>query len=537
MRSKGSYKALILTFVLCSSSLLGSCSLSEEPECAVEEGTENTLDWYVNYSWFTADWGENSVSREISRITGTDIEFVTPSGSETEKLNALIAQDSLPDLVTLGWWEPQINSEDIGEYFYPLNELADMYCPEFYENAGKAQLDWYTKQDGNIYCYPNSSVSPSDYIESGEVSNQTFLVRKDIYEAIGSPDMTTEEGFASAVKAAEEMFPETDGGSLIPIGFHEFDDKGCDSLGAYLMNFLAVPYEKDGSFYDRQTDEEYIKWLKVFRRLCSEGYITSDVFTDKRIQMEEKILDGRYFCLFYQQTDIAEVQKQIYANDPERIYIAVDGPKNSSGDDHILPGGTINGWTVTLVSRNCSDPERAIKLISFLISEEGQRLTYLGCEGEDYSFDSSGKPVLSEKTAALLNSDYPGYVRRVGANNTYWMLQDKVIQRPWKTAFENPELMQLEEWTVPYTHYLGQYEITYAPDSEFAAADQKIKLLWGKTLPELLLADTEEEFDIIFDKYISERNAMGYERLIDESTVMMNSAKEKLGFGEQNNEK
>ncbi len=27
------------------------------------------------------------------------------------------------------------------------------------------------------------------------ISNQTFLVRKDIYEAIGSPDMTTPEGF------------------------------------------------------------------------------------------------------------------------------------------------------------------------------------------------------------------------------------------------------------------------------------------------------------------------------------------------------
>ena len=68
-----------------------------------------TLDWYINYSWFSTPWGENLVSQTITEETGVDIHFITPLGNESEKLNALIASDSLPDLITLGWWEPQVS--------------------------------------------------------------------------------------------------------------------------------------------------------------------------------------------------------------------------------------------------------------------------------------------------------------------------------------------------------------------------------------------------------------------------------------------
>ena len=76
-----------------------------------KEDTEQetvTMDWYVNYSWFTATWGENLVSKEITKQTGVSIDFDTPSGDEDNKLAAQISSNSLPDLITLGWWEHQL---------------------------------------------------------------------------------------------------------------------------------------------------------------------------------------------------------------------------------------------------------------------------------------------------------------------------------------------------------------------------------------------------------------------------------------------
>lgn len=71
--------------------------------------------------------------------------------------------------------------------------------------------------------------------------------------------MTTPEGFCAAVKKAAEMFPEVDGEPLIPIGAHVFDNEGNVSFDKYLMNFLAIPWEKDGVYYDRYTDPEYFR--------------------------------------------------------------------------------------------------------------------------------------------------------------------------------------------------------------------------------------------------------------------------------------
>ena len=488
-----------------------------------------TLDWYVNYSWFVTDWGENMVSQKFTKDTGVDINFITPMGNETNKLESLIDSDSLPDIVTIGWWEPQIQTMLDRGMVYPLNELADMYDASFYDVTDDMVRDWYTMSDGNIYGYPNSTYTPKDLEEHDNIaSNQTFLVRKDIYEAIGSPDMSTPEGFYNAVVKACEMFPEVDGKPLIPIGAHEFEQDGCVSFDQYLQNFLAVPYEKDGAKYDRKTDPEYLRWLKLFRKLCQDGYLADDIFVDRRTQTSEKVSEGRYFCMLYQRTDLADQEKELYAKDPDKIYIAVDGPRNSNGDDPVLPSNGIVGWTLTFISKNCKDPARAIKFMDYMLSQDGQKLLYLGIEGETY--DMVGDvPVMKEDVKKILSTDRETYDAIYGADDTYWMLQNNVMQLDWHMETEEP-LKQLEEWTYPYTTYLGQYDVIINEDSEIGRIYSACRELWGTTLPKLLLAGSDEEFDEILEEYISQRTSLGYDRLMEEETRQMIENKKRLGM-------
>ncbi len=234
----------LISITLAFSTLVG-CGMETGEQEKVKDDTV-TLDWYINYSWFNTRWGSNVVSRTITENTGVNINFITPQGNEEEKLNALIESGSLPDLITLGWWEPQVNEIIQKDMVYAINKLADDYDPYFYQVSDKQAVNWYTQPDGNIYGYPCSSVTPQDVENNDNIgSNQTFLVRKDIYEAIGSPDMTTISGFERAVKKAKQMFPEIDGKPLIPIGAHLFDDSGNVSFDQYIQHFLAVPYEKD----------------------------------------------------------------------------------------------------------------------------------------------------------------------------------------------------------------------------------------------------------------------------------------------------
>lgn len=488
-----------------------------------------TLTWYINFSWFTTPWGENLISKTITEETGVNIEFVVPAGNEAEKLNSLIASDSLPDLITLGWWEGQVGQMIEDGMVYALDELAEQYDPYWFEVADPGRVGWFTQDDGHIYGYPNSSFSPQDYEKYDNIaSNQTFLVRKDIYEAIGSPDMTTPEGFKAAVKAAVEKFPQVNGQSLIPIGAHEFGPVGNPSFDEYLSNFLAIPYEKEGKAYDRYTDPELVRWLKTFRELGEEGYLADDIFIDKRAQMEEKIAQGRYFCMLYQRTDLQDQQKILYANDPNSIYMAVDGPKNTNGDDYTLPGTGINGWTLTMISKNCERPDRAIQLCSYLMSEHGQLMTWLGVEGVTWDY-VDGVPTMKQEVRELLNTDRAAYDKQYGADSAYWMFQDNAMALQWAVPTAEP-LGQMERWTYPYVMTTSQYDVTLPADSDEQDIKTKVDNEWGLVLPRLLLADSEAEFDQIWNDFLQKRTDWGYDKVLEKSTELMYEAKRKLGL-------
>ncbi len=488
------------------------------------------LTWYINFAWFTTPWGENLVSKKITEETGVNIKFVVPAGNEAEKLNSLIASDSLPDLVTLGWWEPQVGDMIDDGMVYALDELATKYDPYWFDVADSGRVGWFTQEDGHIYGYPNSSFSPADYQKYDNIpSNQTFLVRKDIYEAIGSPDMTTPEGFTAAVKAAKEKYPEVNGQPLIPIGAHEFAPNGNNSFDLFLSNFLAIPYEKDGKIYDRYSDPELTRWLKTFRELGSEGYLADDIFIDKRSQMEEKLAQGRYFCMLYQRTDLANQEKILYEKDPNSIYIAVDGPKNTKGDAYTLPGTGINGWTLTLISKNCEHPDRAIQLFSYLMSEHGQLMTWLGVEGETWDKNAEGIPTMKPEIRKLANTDRATYDKQYGADSCFWMFQDNAMALKWAEKTPEP-LGQMECWTYPYVITTSQYDVTLPSGSDEADIQSKVDNEWGVVLPKLLLADTDEKFDSIMNDFNKKKQEWGYDKVLAAKTELMEQAKKKLGI-------
>lgn len=527
---------ILTTLILC---LFTACQASKDDSMdKVEDGAPAwqrlaqepiTFDWYINYSWYTTPWGQNTVSKAITADTGVRIKFVVPTGSESQKLDAMIASDTLPDFITLGWWETQAQTMVDKDMVYALNVLADQYDPYFYQVTDEQVVNWHKKKDGNLYAYPNSAYTLEDF-ESGinTGSNQNFLVRKDIYEAIGRPDMTTMEGFKNAVIKAQEMFPYVNGEPLIPVGSDEFYDEGCNSFDKYLQNFLAVPFEIDGKYNYRVMNKDYLNWLKMFRELNEMGYLLNEIFVDKRVQLEEKMAKGRYFCLLYQGSDIQASQKILNETNPDSVYIAVDGPKNSKGDDPTLPSTGINGWTLTFISKNCKDPERAIAFMSYLISEEGQKKVYLGVEGVTYDI-VDGNYVLKPEVQELLNTDRYTYDQIYGADDAYWMLQNNVMQDQWLMETD-PLLQSLREWTKPYTIYTSQYDIVFEAVSSYAQIDKKIKLEWGKTLPLLLLSKSNEEFDTIYKNYIDKIYNLGFEQLMEECTKVMQESKHKLGM-------
>lgn len=517
----------------------GNTSASTEnvtPPSADEPGwksdtTPITFDWYLNFAWFPNKWGVDPTSQYVTKKTGVDINFIVPAGNENEKLNTLIASGKLPDFITLGWYEDGVKKMIEGDLVLPLNKLAEEYDPYFFKVSDPDKLNWYTQEDGNVYGYPNSSSSPKDYEQYGDtyVSNQTFVVRKDMYEAIGSPDMRTPEGFLNALKAAKEKFPQIDGQPMIPLGLHEFTAVGNDSLEQYIQNFLAIPREKDGKLYNRETDPEYVRWLKTLRQANQDGLLAKDIFIDKRAQMEEKIVQGRYFAMLYQRTDFAAQLGTLYQKDPNKIYIAVDGPANTNLDAPRLNGPSISGWTVTLISKDVKDKARAIKFLSYLNSEEGQKDLFLGEKGVSYDTIDGVDQFLPE-AFELMNTDRAAFDKQYGSSFTFWMLQNTNITQQWAPKSVEP-YKQLEDWTRGKTVSNSEFDlIDPLANSDEGIILGKIKDLRGKTLPKLLMASSEAEFDKIWNDYIKKQEELGLDKVMAFQQTKYEENKKKLGI-------
>ena len=391
-----------------------------------------------------------------------------------------------------------------------------------------------------IGCCWNPSLTYSMGVAQGKVASATGLqgwyapgvnLHRSVYntrnyEYFSEDAVLTGQLAAAIVKGAKETFPMVNGYPLLAMGCGEFNEQGCASFSEHLRDLLALPQEQDGQAVDWQTQAEYITWLKTFRQLIAEGTIDSNIFLDKRQQVSEKLLRGQYFCLIYQWSDMEAEQRQLYYEIPKGAYMAVDGPKNSAGDDHTLSGVGMNGWTVTFITRDCRDPEKAIQLMAFLMSEEGQKLTALGVEGVDYTWED-GVPVPSQEAQNLLRQDYPAYIASIGANNTYWMLLDNTLQSQWQTACD-PALEQIRTWAMGYTVDNTPYEVAFPPGSEAELINRRTERLWGETLPQLLLAASEEEFDRLLSQYVEQRAQLGWDQLQQAKTRQYEINRERL---------
>lgn len=491
-----------------------------------------TFQWYLHDNWVSMpEWGSNETTKNMKEKTGVSIEWQLNTAGGNDKINVLMASDSLPDILTMGFWEDPVLKLEQGGYVYALNELAEKYDPYFFKVAKKGILDWYTREDGNVYGYTNYATSPEDY--TGEklkdrFSNWAFLVKKDIYEAIGSPDMQTPEGFLNALKLAKEKFPKVNNESLIPFATLQFSESGSYSLNEMLQGFLAIPYEKDGKIYDRQSDPEYVKWLKVIRKANETGLINRDIFTYKDHKPEFK--KGRVFSGLVQWSDVKTENMELYTANPNSYYIAIPGPANEKKDFPIMHGEGPAGWTLGFITKKCKAPDRAIRLFSYFISTEGQKDEELGKQGVTWD-NINGKDQLLPEIIEMRKNNYDEYAQKYGMNTLgYACFADDTIRLQWRDP-DDQVTAQNKSFSLGKVTFGTHYQNLWPTgSSDLAVNYMKIQAEWGKILPKLILAKSEEDFDKIYSNYLETRKKYNYDQILEYETETMNTMKKKLNM-------
>lgn len=486
---------------------------------AKEEPTK--LTWYVNADWWNTDYGNDVVTKKIKEDLNIEIEFLT--GDDT-KLNTFFAGDDMPDLITVFDSNAAI-VQKANTWAMPLNDLADKYDPYFYQVAAQDTLNWFQLEDGKTYGYPNYSNTQADY-ENGTIPAKTaFIIRKDVYEAIGSPVMGTPEQFQAALTQIKQQFP-----NLIPFGFNSIGT-GTGSLGDVFQDFLGVPLEDEaGNFYNRNLDEDYLAWISALNQSYRNGLISDDSFADDGTAFEEKVKSGKYATMLLDGTPQQGGNLQIFASGNEGSeYIAIDGPQSTVGNEPKLNQSGITGWMISFITNSNPDPAKSIQLFTYLLSEEGQMLMNYGIEGESYDINADGKVEFKPEIKDLQQNNADKYKKeyRFGEFMFFGHDSHKAIS---DDAFPD-SIKQLQEWGEGklYPHFILE---KINPDQGTAEARSlsAIQTQWNTSLVSLIRAKDDATYNNVLEQYKMFLNDNNWEAIVNIYNEKMASNREKLGL-------
>ena len=382
--------------------------LDKDAEGNVEEWT---VDWYVNdstFSWNT--YGSDRVSEIIKEKTGVTIHFTSPVTDDGQKLSTLISGNKLPDLVSVQCWYPQCSQLALQGYVYPLDALIEKWAPSM--KAREQEDIWNYFKMANGYCYgiPNFAYS-TKYIPNDEQMepNGCLLVRKDWYEEVTKAgiDMTTPNGFIAGC----EHVKANHAGS-IPFQIGPFTTDGNTSID-WLMQYFACSFEdSDGNYVERRYSDNYKDMLKFLNECYKKNLIKAENLTDKAAAIKTNISRGNVFASIVTPQDYQTAFQNCYADGIEYVPLVLH---NYNGDDPVLQDISGNGYLLTMVSNNCSRPDKVIKLLDFLYSEEGQRLVAFGVEGETYEWTDN------THTAIRWTDRYLSGINNKGSADAAWV--------------------------------------------------------------------------------------------------------------------
>ena len=130
---------------------------------------------------------------------------------------------------------------------------------------------------------------------------------------------------------------------------------------------------------------------------------------------------------------------------------ASNGAKPVLGKD--LSAGT--GWIQTLVSKDCKNPEKIAKMISWLSSKEGLMSNYYGVEGTDYTVDEKGIVTRTEEGTKTYAENYNNNIMMWPFANTSFERSTEPVPEANTNRGEEVQLMTA----------FGKGENTYIYDS------------------------------------------------------------------------
>lgn len=520
---------------------------------ALAETETMDISWFIVTGVVPSSWDQSQyVMKTITEKTGVTVSATTPADDADTKLNLMLVNGNLPDIVTLTN-ETLIRELIEADLVWDMQTFFETYLPDSHLINGGFPGDiknMLVARDGDWYSLPSHIISPENreiwglnptteelWLSTDYREGRGVIFNKDIMDELGitEEDVQTESGLLAALEIVKNANLTVDGASVYPLlaDGNNFNGNGWQSssgsVGTLTWMFGGMPVDEDGNWQTLYHTDEFIHALKFLNECATRGYVDANQFTLDRAAREAACRAGRVFCFIGHTSDTGFYDK---ANNGFEFYtpgviLSDDGKKPVLGKD-----GTVGrGWLQNFVAKDTENPEAVAKFLDFMTSEEGLRLWNYGEPGVDFEITADNLVVRTDEGSHKANN---AAVTGVGA---FWAFCNQNFDQKYmdpsvdygiqpQCAFgANPETLKYN--SAPFDNLPGGY---LESNTDMLAVSNEIKTYAGTELANIILTATEDDFDARYAAFFAQLEALRLPELESYINEAVQANYETMGF-------
>lgn len=510
MRSQTRSKLGLVLLVAAVCLTFGSLSLA-----SAQDAPDHVVIWSPGDNGNVQDWASDPILQQVEAATNTDIEMIK-IGWDTfsDQVNAAIAAGQAPDIIgtidngnkTLinSWVTDGVIAPFTGDVAAAAPNILAMYET----NPSLEEV----KVDGNIYGVPVSWGS-SNYPNQGLVH-----VRQDLLDKYGMEAPDTFEEYFAYLDACKN-----DGLAGVVFSANMGLGSAINSFaGAYSLPIGG--WVRNGDAWSYWAVQPGIKdALTLFQSMVSRGVVDPLSWEATTDQARTQYVTGQACSfIFNGGGHIGRIQNDLTLSNPDAKELLLPALDNGTGNRGYTTEPQFYGLTfVTQLDGN--NPVAAARILNYLSSEEGLKLTAVGIKDRDYTEDESGNiTLLPERT----NDGFP-LEGNSGAHPLATTLVSWVPQ-----SWQDFQLLYgkddaFKTWYGDMWANQGEYQITSfgvlstSPlwtDFQSTSAD-----LINRTFIQIVQASSADEGGALFDQFVSDWNSLGGADATTEMSSVLNA--------------
>lgn len=450
-----------------------------------------------------------------------------------ERMNLMLASNDYPEAV-MGLSATDVQQwKDLGKVV-ELTELVKEqpnlmqkfgpYMPLFEDEEGKLWnlATGYSgiNRDNTIPCVDNAP-----------------MVREDWYKEIGSPDISTPQGYFDAIKMMVEKHPTTENGNKVyGLATYKTNPALSQMLNTHMGGMFGLKsgfeISEDGEFKHWVNSEIGLETVKYINQFAREGLLDPDSLTMTVEEWGQKGTDQRYAAYLgpwwqpgYYISDnwMKQMESKQAGSYPEEMRYVHYLVKDEDIDQATYNPYSTLGWGRVILTDKCDNPEDYMKWFDFENTDIGTKLLGYGVPNQPdsiWDYDESTKEAkfredkVAQITSPTPTFDFEPYMQLGGECQMQLTFGSDMLAdgtNCWFNQSNKDKWKQLKDERLKDTFFdaTAINAVVFPPDESITDTRQRCIDIVSSGWAKAIFAKTEEECEKIYMETRDKANAGG----------------------------